>query len=77
MNAQENIEELYPKTTTTNLTPPIFGEPIYRDKRQSSNSIVLNDDSSSIQTQNSCMATGILKDVGNVTDKSTFITHIN
>ncbi|HJU59215.1 MAG TPA: hypothetical protein VJ583_05665 [Nitrososphaeraceae archaeon] len=52
VNAQENIEELYPKTTTTNLTPPIFGEPIYKEtSRQSSNSIVLNDDGSSIQTR--------------------------
>jgi hypothetical protein len=44
--------------------------------RQSSNSIVLNveDDGNSIKTQDSYTATGILKNVGNVTDKSTFIT---
>lgn len=43
--------------------------------RQSSNSIVLNveDGGNSIKTQDST-ATGILKNVGNVTDKSTFIT---
>ncbi len=44
--------------------------------RQSSNSIVLNveDGGNSIKTQDSYTATGILKNVGNVTDKSTFIT---
>lgn len=75
VNAQENIQEdEYSKTTTTNLTQ-IFGEPIYKEiSRQASNSIVLNVEGGSIQTQDFYTATGILKDVGNVTDKSTFIT---
>ncbi|HKO41204.1 MAG TPA: hypothetical protein VJU85_08075, partial [Nitrososphaeraceae archaeon] len=75
VNAQENIQEYeYSKTTTTNLTQ-IFGEPIYKEiSRQASNSIVLNVEGDSIQTQDFYTATGILKDVGNVTDKSTFIT---
>jgi uncharacterized membrane protein YqiK len=75
VNAQENIQEdEYSKTTTTNLTQ-IFGEPIYKEiSRQASNSIVLNIEGGSIQTQDFYTATGILKDVGNVTDKSTFIT---
>jgi hypothetical protein len=75
VNAQENIRDEYSKTTT-NLTK-IFGEPIYKEtSRQSSNSIVLNVDGggSLIKTQDSYTATGILKNVGNVTDKSTFIT---
>ena len=72
---QENIQgEEYPKTTTTNLTQ-IFGEPIYKEIiRQSSNSIILNIEGNIIKTQDTYTATGILKDVGNVTDKSTFIT---
>jgi hypothetical protein len=75
VNAQENIQEdEYSKTTTTNLTQ-IFGEPIYKEiSRQASNSIVLNVEGGDIQTQDFYTATGILKDVGNVTDKSTFIT---
>ena len=79
VNAQENIRNGndYSKTnTTTNLTK-IFGEPIYKEiGRQSSNSIVLNVEGggSLIKTQDSYTATGILKNVGNVTDKSTFIT---
>jgi hypothetical protein len=75
VNAQETIQEdEYSKTTTTNLTQ-IFGEPIYKEiSRQASNSIVLNVEGDSIQTQDFYTATGILKDVGNVTDKSTFIT---
>lgn len=79
MNAQqENIQgEEYPKTTTTNLTQ-IFGEPIYKEIiRQSSNSIILNIEGNIIKTQDTYTATGILKDVGNVTDKSTFITTYN
>ena len=75
VNAQENIKSEY-SNTTTNLTQ-IFGEPIYKEiGRQSSNSIVLNvqDGGSLFQTQDSYTATGFLKDVGNVTDKSTFIT---
>ena len=73
---QENVKSEYSNTTTTNLTK-IFGEPIYKEiSRQSSNSIVLNveGDDSLIKTQDSYTATGILKDVGNVTDKLTFIT---
>jgi hypothetical protein len=77
VNAQENIKSEYLNTTNTNLTK-IFGEPIYKEIiRQSSNSIVLNVEGgggSLIKTQDSYTATGILKDVGNVTDKSTFIT---
>ena len=75
MNAQENIKSEYSNATTTNLTQ-IFGEPIYKEiSRQSSDSIVLNVESGNvIKTQDSYTATGILKDVGNVTDKSTFIT---
>lgn len=77
VNAQENIQEdEYSKTTTTNLTQ-IFGEPIYKEtSRQSTNSIVLTVENSGslIKTQDSYTATGILKDIGNVTDKSTFIT---
>ena len=75
MNAQENIKSEY-SNTTTNLTK-IFGEPIYKEtSRQSSNSIILNVEGggSLLKTQDSYTATGILKDVGNVTDKSTFIT---
>jgi hypothetical protein len=75
VNAQENIRTEYSKTTT-NLTK-IFGEPIYKEtSRQSSNSIVLNVEGGGglIKTQDSYTATGILKNVGNVTDKSTFIT---
>ena len=76
LNAQENIKSEYSNTTNTNLTK-IFGEPIYKEtSRQSTNSIVLTVESggSLIKTQDSYTATGILKDVGNVTDKSTFIT---
>jgi hypothetical protein len=75
VNAQENIQENeYSNTTTANLTK-IFGEPIYKEtSRQSSNSIVLNAEDGIIKTQDSYTATGILKDVGNVTDKSNFIT---
>lgn len=74
VNAQENIESEYSKTNNTNLTQ-IFGEPIYKEtSRQSSNSIVLNAEDGIIKTQDSYTATGILKDVGNVTDKSNFIT---
>ena len=70
---QENIKSEYLNTTTTNLTK-IFGEPIYKEtSRQQSTSIVL-DVKENIKTQDSYTATGILKDVGNVTDKSTFIT---
>ncbi len=75
VNAQENIQEdEYPKTTT-NLTQ-LFGEPIYKEiSRQASNSIVLNvEGSNNIKTQDFYTATGILKNVGKVTDKSTFIT---
>ena len=74
VNAQETIQEdEYSKTTTTNLTQ-IFGEPIYKEiSRQASNSIVLNVEGDSIKTQDFYIATGILKDVGNVTEKSTFI----
>jgi hypothetical protein len=70
VNAQENIKSEYSNSTTTNLTK-IFGEPIYKEiSRQSSNSIVLNAEGggSFIKTQDSYTATGILKDVGNVTD---------
>ena len=68
--AQDNIVQ----TSTTNLTQ-IFGEPIYKEtSRQSSNSIVLNVEDGIIKTQDSYTATGILKNVGNVTDKSNFIT---
>lgn len=75
VNAQENTESEYSKTTnTTNLTQ-IFGEPIYKEtSRHSSNSIVLNAEDGIIKTQDSYTANGILKDVGNVTDKSNFIT---
>jgi len=73
VNAQENIKSEY-SNSTTNLTK-IFGEPIYKEiSRQASNSIVLNVEGGSIQTHDFYTATGILKDVGNVTDKSTFIT---
>jgi hypothetical protein len=75
VNAQANIGNKY-SNTATNLTQ-IFGEPIYKETiRESSNSIVLNVEGggSIIKTQDSYTATGILKDVGNVTDKSTFIT---
>jgi len=67
---QENVKSEYSNTTTTNLTK-IFGQPIYKEiSRQSSNSVVLNVecDDSFIKTQDSYTATGILKDVGNVTD---------
>src|SRR5687768_5307512 len=71
---QENIESEYSKKTNTNLTQ-IFGEPIYKEtSRHSSNSIVLNAEDGIIKTQDSYIATGILKNVGNVTDKSNFIT---
>src|ERR1044072_5007254 len=76
VNAQENIQKEYSKITPTNLTK-ILGEPIYKEtSRQSSNSIVLNVEGggSLIKTQDSYTATGMLKNVGNVTDKSTFIT---
>jgi hypothetical protein len=75
VNAQENIQEdKYSNTTsTTNLTQ-LFGEPIYKEtSRQSSNSIVLNVEDDTIKTQDSYIATGILKGVGNVIDKSNFI----
>ena len=76
VNAQDNITNEYSNTKTTNLTK-VFGGPIYKEiSRQSSDSIVLTVESgdSLIKTQDSYTATGILKDVGNVTDKSTFIT---
>ena len=74
VNAQENIKSEYSNTTNTNLTK-IFGEPIYKEiSRQSSNSIVINAEGGIIKTQDSYTATGILKNVGNVTDKSNFIT---
>ena len=76
VNAQENIQEgEYSNTTTTSNLTHIFGEPIYKEtSRQSSNSIVLNVEDDIIKTQDSYAATGILKNVGNVTDKSNFIT---
>jgi len=76
VNAQENIQEdEYLKTTTTPNLTQIFGEPIYKEiSRQSSNSIVLNIEGGIIKTEDSNTATGILKNVGNVTDKSNFIT---
>ena len=74
VNAQENIKSEYSNTTNTNLTK-IFGEPIYKEiSRLSSNSIVINAEGGIIKTQDSYIATGILKNVGNVTDKSNFIT---
>jgi hypothetical protein len=71
---QENIqEEMYPKTTT-NLTQ-IFGEPIYKaTSTELVNSIILNLEGNMIKTQDTYSETGILKDVGNVTDESTYIT---
>jgi|SRR5918995_353594 hypothetical protein len=82
VNAQENIqeeeeeeEEEYSNTTDTANLTNIFGEPLYKEtSRQSSNSIVLNVEGGIITTQDSSTATGILKNVGNVTDKSNFIT---
>ena len=73
---QENIpEDEYSNTTNTSNLTHIFGEPIYKEtSRQSSNSIVLNVEDDIITTQDSYTATGILKNVGNVTDKSNFIT---
>ena len=72
---QENIESEYSKiTNNTNLTQ-IFEDPIYKETiRHSSNSIVLNAEDGIIKTQDSYTASGILKNVGNVTDKSNFIT---
>ena len=53
----------------------IFGEPIYKElSRQSSNSIVLSVEEGKTKTIDSYTATGNLKNVGNVTEKSTFIT---
>jgi hypothetical protein len=74
VHAQENIRDETSKIRN-NLTK-IFGEPIYKEiSRQASNSIVLNvEGGNSIKTQDSYTATGILNDVGNVTDKSTFVT---
>lgn len=70
--AQENPYENYFKINT-NLTE-LFGEPIYQETdRITSNSIVLDVDKN-IKTQDSYIAAGILKDVGNVIDKSTFVT---
>jgi hypothetical protein len=72
VSAQGKLDSEY-SNITTNLTQ-IFGEPIYKEtSRQESNSIVL-DVKESIKTQDSYIATGHLKDVGNVTDKSTFVT---
>ena len=74
VHAQDKIIESYPQTNTTNLTQ-IFGEPIYKEtSRHSSNSIVLNVEGGIIKTQDFSTATGSLKNVGNVTDKSNFIT---
>ena len=74
VNAQENIKSEYLNTTTTTNLTKIFGEPIYKEtSRQQSTSIVL-DVKENIKTQDSYIAYGILKVVGNVTDKSTFIT---
>ena len=72
VSAQGKVYDEY-SNISTNLTQ-IFGEPIYKEtSRQESDSIVL-DVKESIKTQDSYIATGILKDVGNVTDKSTFVT---
>ena len=73
---QENIQEdEYSNTTNTSNLTHIFGEPIYKEiSRLSSNSIVLNVEGGIITTQDSYTATGFLKNVGNVTDKSNFIT---
>ena len=73
VDAQDNIGELYPKTITNNLTQ-IFGEPFYKEISSQDSSKVLNVEDGNIKTHNIHIATGILKDVGNVTDKSTFIT---
>ena len=75
VTAQEKIQDEYSKiTTTTNLTQ-LFGEPIYKEtSRQSSNTIVLNVEGDTIKTQDFYTAIGILKNVGNVSDKSNFIT---
>lgn len=69
------LESTYDKylQINTNLTE-LFGEPIYKEtERITSNSIVLDVDKN-IRTQDSYTASGMLKDVGNVTDKSTFLT---
>jgi hypothetical protein len=73
VNAQENIQVDKNLKSIANFTK-IFGEPIYKEtSRLSSNSIVLNVEGDSIKTQDFYIATGILKDVRNVTEKSTFI----
>ena len=72
VNTQGNVYYEY-SNISTNLTQ-LFGEPIYKEtSRQQSTSIVL-DVKENIKTQDSYIANGILKDVENVTDKSTFVT---
>lgn len=75
VNAQENIQDAYSKIKPTANLTQLFGEPIYKETgRQSSNTIVLNVEGGIIKTQDFYTATGILKNIGNVTDKSNFIT---
>ena len=73
VNAQENIQEDEFSNTTLTFTK-IFGEPFYKELSSQDSSIVLNVEGGNIKTHNIHIATGFLKDVGNVTDKSTFIT---
>lgn len=73
VNAQEFMQDK-PWKINDNFDK-IFGEPIYKEvSRESSNSIVLNVEDGKIKTQDSYTATGFFKDIGNVTEKSTFIT---
>lgn len=75
VESQENIETDKFVTASVSELTKFFGEPIYKElSRQSSNSIVLNAEDDKIQTLDSYKAIGILKDVGNVTDISTFTT---
>ena len=57
----------------TNLTK-IFGEPIYKEWIHNRTSSIVEDVDNSITTEDSYIAYGHLKNIGNVTDKATYLT---
>jgi len=57
----------------TNLTK-IFGEPIYKEWIHNRTSSIVEDVDDSIITEDSYSAYGHLKNIGNVTDKATYLT---
>jgi hypothetical protein len=61
------------QASITNLTK-IFGEPIYKEWIHNRTSSIVEDVDNSIITEDSYIAYGHLKNIGNVTDKATYLT---